>query len=78
MIHLEPYTYYEQYSRGCKTENKEVWVLFQDIKKVFDSVSLEMLKKVLEQIKILEIMIRFLLSLYNKRKIKVITEYRLT
>ena len=48
------------------------------MKKVFDSVSLMMMRKALERIKISELLIDFLLSLYNKRKIKVITEYGLT
>ena len=62
----------------ARQKNKEVWVLFQDMKKAFDSVSLEMIEKVLRRIKLSELMIRFLLSLYNKRKIRVITEYGLT
>ena len=36
------------------------------------------MRKALERIKIPELLIDFLLSLYNKRKIKVITEYGLT
>ena len=62
----------------AREKDKEVWVLFQDMKKVFDFVSLVMMRKVLERIKILKLLIDFLLSLYNKRKIKVITEYGLT
>jgi len=62
----------------ARQKNKEVWVLFQDMKKAFDSVSLEMMEKALRRIKLPELMIRFLLSLYNKRKIRVITEYGLT
>jgi len=62
----------------ARQKNKELWVLFQDMKKAFDSVSLEMMEKALERIKLPELTIRFLLSLYNKRKIKVITEYGLT
>src|SRR5437763_6962246 len=48
------------------------------MKKVFDSVSLKMMKKVLERIKMSDLLIKFLLNLYNKRKIKVYTEYSLT
>ena len=64
--------------KDAREKDKEVWVLFQDMKKAFDSVSLVMMRKALERIKIPERLIDFLLSLYNKRKIKVITEYRLT
>src|SRR5437868_1716756 len=62
----------------ARQKNKEVWVLFQNMKKAFDSVSLEMIEKALRRIKLPELMIRFLLSLYNKKKIRVITEYGLT
>jgi hypothetical protein len=62
----------------ARQKNKEIWILFQDMKKAFDSVSLVILKKVLKRIKLPEMMISFFLSLYNKRKIKVITEYGLT
>ena len=48
------------------------------MKKAFDSVSLEMMKKALERIKVPDSIIKFLLNLYNKRKIRVITEYGLT
>ena len=48
------------------------------MKKAFNSVSLEMMKKVLKRIKELDSIIKFLLNLYNKRKIRVITDYRLT
>ena len=48
------------------------------MKKAFDSVSLEMIKKALERIKVPDTIIKFLLNLYNKRKIRVITEYGLT
>ena len=48
------------------------------MKKAFNLVSLEMMEKALRRIKLPELMIRFLLSLYNKRKIRVITEYGLT
>lgn len=64
--------------KDMKQKKKEIWVLFQDMKKVFDSVSLKMLELVLERIKLLRMIISFLLSLYDKRKICVITEFRLT
>ena len=48
------------------------------MKKAFDSVSLKIMEKVLERIKVPNLLIKFLLNLYNKRKIKVYTEYGLT
>ena len=61
-----------------RQKNKEIWILFQDMKKAFDSVSLKMMEKVLERIKVPNLLIKFLLNLYNKKKIKVYTEYSLT
>ena len=48
------------------------------MKKAFDLVSLIMLEKVLLRIKMPKIIIKFFLSLYSRRKIKVITEHKLT
>ena len=62
----------------ARQKDKEVWILFQDMKKAFDSVSLTMMEKALKRIKIPDLTTKFLLNLYNKRKIKVITEYSLT
>ena len=62
----------------ARQKNKEVWVLFQNMKKAFNLVSLKMIEKALRRIKLPDLMIRFFLSLYNKKKIKVITEYRQT
>ena len=47
---------------------------FSGYEKAFDFVSLKILKK----IKISDIITKFLLNFYNKRKIKIITEYDLT
>src|SRR6266487_4073715 len=46
--------------------------------KAFDSVGLKMLKKSLERIKLPKNTVSFILSLYEKRKIKVITNFGLT
>ena len=48
------------------------------MRKAFDSVGLEMLKKALLRIKLPENTVKFILSLYEKRKIKVITSFGLT
>ena len=46
--------------------------------KAFDSVSLKILKRALIRIKLSEITTNFILSLYEKRKIKVVTSFGLT
>src|SRR5260363_469653 len=55
-----------------------MWLLFQDIKKVFDSVSLIMLKLSLERIKVPSTIIRFIINIFENRKVKVITHFGLT
>ena len=62
----------------ARQKNNELWILFQDMRKAFDSVGLEMLKKSLERIKLPKNAVSFILSLYEKRKIKVITNFGLT
>ena len=47
------------------------------MKKVFDSVSLKMLEKALERIKIPVSTKKFLLNLFNSRRIKVIISFSL-
>jgi hypothetical protein len=61
-----------------RQKGKELWILFQDMKKAFDSVSLIMMEKALKRIRIPDLTTKFLLNLYNKQKIKVITDYGLT
>ena len=61
----------------AREKNNEIWILFQDMKKVFDSVSLVMLEKTLKRIKLPEIIRTFLLNLFNARRIKIITSYSL-
>ena len=48
------------------------------MRKAFNSVSLEILKRALIRIKLLEVTTNFILSLYEKRKIKVVTSFGLT
>jgi len=48
------------------------------MKKAFDSVSLKMLEKALERIKLPMSTKKFLLNLFNSRRIKVITSFSLT
>src|ERR1700752_2388698 len=43
----------------AKEQNKELWILFQDMKKAYNSVNLEILQKVFERIKVLLIICSF-------------------
>ena len=62
----------------ARQKNNELWILFQDMHKAFDLVGLEILKKSLERIKLPKNVVSFILSLYEKRRIKVITNFGLT
>jgi len=61
----------------AKEKNKEVWILLQDMKKAFDSVPLESLKLALQRIKIPENTIKYILNLFYKRQLRIITAYSL-
>src|SRR5260364_386276 len=60
------------------SKKQELWLLFQDMKKAFDSVSLIMLKLSLERIKVPSTIIRFIINIFENRKVKVITHFGLT
>src|SRR6185436_5812266 len=59
-------------------KNKELWILLQDMKKAFDSVPLESLEWALKRIKVLQKTREYIINLFDKRQLKVITAYGLT
>jgi hypothetical protein len=62
----------------AKEEKKELWLLFQDMRKAFDSVSLVALEKAMKRIKLPEKLMEFLLNLFRDRRIRIITSFGLT
>src|SRR5260364_279498 len=52
----------------AKEKKKEAWILFQDMKKAFDSVPLESLEMALRRVKVPEKIIKYILSLFHERK----------
>ena len=62
----------------AKEKNKELWILLQDMKKAFDSVSLESLKLALQRVKIPTKLIKYILNLFHRRQLKIITAHGLT
>jgi hypothetical protein len=62
----------------AKEKNKEVWILLQDMKKAFDSVLLESLELALQRVKIPERTVKYILNLFHKRQLRIITAYGLT
>ena len=59
----------------AREQKKELWILLQDMKKAFDSVSLDMLELTLKRIKIPANIRNFILDLYKDRKIEVVTAF---
>jgi ribonuclease HI len=56
-------------------KKKELWVAFQDMRKAFDSVSLIALTRAMERVKFPKDVITFVLNLYERREIFVITNF---
>src|SRR6185295_3848456 len=62
----------------AQEKNKEVWILLQDMKKAFDSVSLESLEWALKRVKIPQRTNKYIINLFCKRQLKIIIAYGLT
>jgi hypothetical protein len=71
----EPVQILNALMEDAKESNKELWLVFQDMKKAFDSVSLKGLKKALLRIKVPEITIELILNLFQDRQSKIITHW---
>ena len=59
-------------------EKKELWILFQDTAKAYDTISLDMLKRALLRIKVPAEIVALILEPFTNRAIQVITEAGLT
>ena len=64
--------------KEAKEKNKKIWILLQDMKKAFDSVLLKSLELALQKVKIPRKTIKYILNLFHKRQLRIITAYRLT
>src|SRR6185436_5989810 len=62
----------------AQEKNKEVWILLQDMKKAFDSVPLESLEQAFKRVKIPQKTREYIINLFCKRQLKIITAYGLT
>ena len=56
-------------------ERKELWVVYQDMKKAFDSVSMVALRKAFERLRFSTKLTDFIIHLYERRRFSIITEY---
>src|SRR6185295_7780076 len=71
----EPVHIINMLMEDAKESNRELWLVFQDMKKAFDSVSLTALKTAMERIKLPEITIRLILNLFQGRQFRIITHW---
>ena len=74
----EPIQLLNNICEEAKEQNKELWILFQDTAKAFDTVNLEMLDKALRRIKIPAKAIELIISLFENRSSRIIINERLT
>jgi ribonuclease HI len=75
---MEPIHLLNNICEEAREENKELWILFQDTAKAYDTISLNMLEKALERIKIPRKIIRLILEPFKERRFRVITRMGLT
>src|SRR5690348_5364156 len=62
----------------AKDNNKELWLVLQDMKKAFDSVSLKSLDLAMRRLKFPQKTITFILNLFENRQSKIITDWGTT
>ena len=62
----------------ARETKKELWILFQDTAKAFDTVNLEMLEKAMQRIKVPPKAISLITNLFKDRELRVITKLGLT
>jgi len=62
----------------AKANNKELWIMTQDMAKAFDSISMESLEMSLNRIGIPTTLKTWIINLYRNRSMRIITSYGLT
>ena len=75
---MEPIHLLNNICEEAQEEGKELWVLFQDTAKAYDTISLDMLERALKRIKIPGKIIDLILEPFKERKFRVITSLGLT
>ncbi|GBB86825.1 hypothetical protein RclHR1_13270007 [Rhizophagus clarus] len=75
---FEPIRMINEIIQDAKENNKELWLLSQDLGKAYDCVNIFILEKAMERIKIPSNFIKIISSLFNNRQNQVITAYGLT
>jgi hypothetical protein len=70
---MEPIHLLNNICEEAREEGKELWILFQDTAKAYDTISLSMLERALKRIKIPPRFINLILDPFKERKLRVIT-----
>jgi len=74
----EPIHLLNNICEDARENNKELWILFQDTAKAYDTISLEMLEKSLLRIKVPKKFIELILEPFRGRQTQIITKCGLT
>ncbi|GES90563.1 RNA-directed DNA polymerase from mobile element jockey-like [Rhizophagus clarus] len=75
---FEPIRMINEIIQDAKENNKELWLLSQDLRKAYDRINIFMLEKAIERIKIPSNFIKIISNLFKNRQNQVITAYELT
>src|SRR3989440_163677 len=75
---MEPIRIMNEIIDDAKENNKELWILFQDLSKCYDRVDINILRRAMCRIKLPESFTNLITSLFIKRTNCVFTEYGLT
>jgi hypothetical protein len=71
----EPIKLLNMIMEDATENNKELWLLFQDLSKAYDRVDLTFLRKALDRIKVPTPFSKIIINLFTNRKNSVFTEY---
>ncbi|EXX61848.1 hypothetical protein RirG_167320 [Rhizophagus irregularis DAOM 197198w] len=74
----EPIHLVNNFIEDARENSKKLWVLTQDMKKAFDSVGLEVLKRAMLRIDIPASLVEWIIVLFKHRHLKVATAYGLS
>ena len=70
---FEPIRILNEIIQDATENNKELWILSQDLAKAYDRVNIYMLKKAMDRLKIPQTFTKLILNLFNNRKNQVLT-----
>src|SRR6266542_4509159 len=71
----EPLHIINNFMEDARDNRKELWILFQDMARAFNSVGMVPLGKALRRIRCSEQFIVFIINLFSKRSLSIITHY---